>query len=193
MTLQEAIKKAGPGGKIRRGSWSDGIYVTFDDWGCAGFFWNDTKKVDEDHGITQEHILATDWEVVSPEPDIQVGDIVSKPGCDGNCDVMRVEKVCDSIFLCDRVRRGKSTDRARCICEVERNDIVFISRPDKPKDEQPVEHVFEGVEIWINIGNGGEVYYPSVDGNEKLLRNLHKNQTGISGIKYTMTLKEESQ
>lgn len=79
MNIQEAITKAGEGGKIRRPSFAERSYIRLGNFGSAVLEYAWSSGEIEEYAIGIENLLAEDWEVVMPEvvaPDIEVGDTV---------------------------------------------------------------------------------------------------------------------
>jgi hypothetical protein len=152
MNIQGAIKKAGPGGKIRRESADSSV----PSWIVPDSNVGELVREDgSDHLIKLSNMLlltADDWEVVEPEPVIEVGDVVlPKNGTrehkvihihNGNLWVVNPDGgcYCNSAFGFTLIRKG------------------------------PKKHVFEGVgnawgseakEAWQIIANGqarGQTY-----------------------------------
>jgi hypothetical protein len=82
MNIQEAIEKAGPGGKIRRKCWDDNIPLEI----RGGYLYHDGEQFE----ICKTGLLtATDWEVVEPET-IKVGDVVGWQGISGEAIVRAI-------------------------------------------------------------------------------------------------------
>jgi hypothetical protein len=82
MTIQEAAKKAGPGGKIRSADFAEGAYVLInEDRLCAmKYVWSGGIGKKEDYAPSIEGLSRTDWEVVEDKPVIEVGDVVKMTG-----------------------------------------------------------------------------------------------------------------
>jgi hypothetical protein len=137
LSLQEASKKAGPGGSIRFTEWQAGIHwivptnklmpyeVEFEGDSCT------------DKAILTPYLLDSNmWEVV--EPDIQVGDRVQNLGPAGGF-VVAVDK---SGHICVMYDNGYLGIKPK-------NELRLISRPEKPETL-----VFEGVKYSRHISDG---------------------------------------
>jgi hypothetical protein len=129
MNIQEAIEKAGPGGKIRRISWHRRDYVLLpNSFNLTTEF---ASAPEENTPMSINDIIATDWEVVEPET-IEVGDVVGyrhHPSCDGEeRTVVAIDNGCGKFCL----RQGNH------LSMVTQDTCTLIRKG-------PRKHVFEGV------------------------------------------------
>jgi hypothetical protein len=95
MRLDQAIEKAGPGGRIRTAEMMEGRYYTIK--GETLFYHDNGLPM----RIEVSDITRTDWEVVQDEV-IEVGDVVQGP-CDKEGEVLGVE--------CEVLKHGKILTR----------------------------------------------------------------------------------
>jgi hypothetical protein len=119
MYINEAIEKAGEGGKIRHPNWSSNAWLFVNK---EGLQFRSTSGTLRDWEPTRSMLTADDWEVVSEE--IESGCIVEWQGAEYEVD----DVTDDNAFLIHPF-------------PVPINECTFISRPDKKV------HTFEGVRI----------------------------------------------
>ena len=163
MTLQDAIRKAGPGGK------------------------GTNEQTDLDFEISEHGVItwaprlpqtkdfdSSFWEVA--EPDIQVGDIVSVLSCTPTeCEVLKVLKGHATLW-----HRGLN-ESTPCVCGKMVSALIFSSRPDKP-----VEHVFEGMEVVTD----SQCSYITIRTVENVPARYPWASLHSNGKTYTMILRE---
>jgi hypothetical protein len=150
MNIQEAIEKAGPGGKIRRAKWVED-YVQVQLHTDSPLMYKPVH-VDEAGWIgTVDSLTATDWEVVEPET-IEVGDVVKvniEPGC-GKDFERRVVWVRDE---CAEVQVQYKDD---IIQTVLRENITLIRKGNKKHEEIKSSYACgpDNQRVHIDLGAG---------------------------------------
>jgi hypothetical protein len=129
MTLKEAIEKAGLGGKIERTTVT-GFYP----WVVDPIRELITTESGGPVSCSMMHLTATDWEVIAPDLEIEVGDEVHRPGCNLSvtCKVRAIQGQSPTL-LC--------IDKPECVCRDVTIDVLTLIRKASKK------HVFEGVEF----------------------------------------------
>jgi hypothetical protein len=134
MDIREAIEKAGPGGKVRRGCWDEGKELIVPYSTNYGFEPNKFTFEQGCRGIcNMQNLTATDWQVV--EETIEVGYEVNKSWCE----VSAPEHVCVVLAKKGGVCALQHKIESTCVCNARIDDLRFIRKGEK--------HVFEGVEF----------------------------------------------
>jgi hypothetical protein len=183
MTIQEAIDKAGPGGKIRKGKHGvvlmindlEHTFIRYERTGCMGGI----KWIPSVYSL-----IANDWEVIEPEPEqvIEVGDIVGDPsaGCMPHCTVIRIGYGAATLnreegMVCACIRSYKALTLIRKGPKVIRIEGVKVNRFD-----------------FNPISERGPIYYPVSEGGEQVLEQFHLSHTGDMHKTYTLIMTEDS-
>jgi len=133
MNIQDAIKQAGEGGKIRRGDWSLEVPNLI----IPSYSNGNLEYESEWEGgqyLSTDNITTTKWEVVAPEIEVEKGDIFKGANCDnGVCEIVGIGS---SEYALERIDNGRP-----CVCSIFKSAIDTEKLIRKGNNK----HVFEGV------------------------------------------------